>query len=235
MNLSYHPNSTLENFGVKVYEALVENFQRTFFVGGLVRDTILKRKIVDIDIATEATPDQVTERLEHANISYSTPHKRYGVIIAEDGYNTVEITTFRTEQYNNQNRYPEVKYIDDPRLDSKRRDFTINALYLSLVTGSVLDYHGGIADLSAKVIRTVGEPATKFNEDPLRMVRAIRFKLELKFFIDSKTVAALKNNLLLLDKLSVQRMVNELEKISDIKLRMVLQEFINSRSLDLIL
>ncbi len=203
LRYTFTPNTSLEKFGLDVSAALVDNFPRTFFVGGFVRDLLLGRQPTDVDLATEATPRQVARALSRAGFSCDLSAASFGSVRASRGSQAAEVTTFRRETYG-ASRYPRVRFVKSPALDAQRRDFTVNSLYLSAKTGAVYDYAGGLADLRAKKIRAVGEPAQKFSEDSLRALRALRFARALKFTIEPKTLVALKK-ILPLDQRTLAR------------------------------
>ncbi len=228
MNKFIHkPKSELEKFGVKVYHALVENFSQTFFVGGMVRDLLLKRKIVDIDIATAAKPEQVTKILSLMGIDYTDANKKFGVITAQQKNLKVGITTFRKD-LEGDSRYHEVRFISNARQDSKRRDFTINALYLSLKNSRLLDFNNGLSDIKNKLVRFIGGDEKRIQEDPLRIIRALRFCLILNFKLENKTKAAMKNNFELIKSLTKTKISKEKDKIKSSKQKNILKKVINS-------
>jgi tRNA nucleotidyltransferase (CCA-adding enzyme) len=226
MKIDYKPKNNLEKFGIKVYHTLVENFPQTFFVGGMVRDLLLKRNITDIDIATEAKPDKVAKLLRGAKIQTQENNKKFGSIIAKLGKLEVEITTFRKD-LKSKNRYPKVKFITNPKTDSQRRDFTINALYLKQKPFKILDFNQGLPDLKNKIIKFIGKPDARIKEDPLRIIRALRFAKILNFKLDRKTKWEIKNNFSLIKKLTMPRLKKELNKITETNKRNVLKKVIN--------
>lgn len=160
-----------------VLRILIEAGHQAYFVGGAVRDSYMKRAIGDVDIATDAAPDQV-ERLFQRTVDVG---KEHGTIIVLWEDETYEVTTFRTESdYVDFRRPSEVQFISSLEEDLKRRDLTINAMAMT-ADGKVLDYFGGKKDIDQKVIRTVGKPEDRFQEDALRMLRAVRFMSQLGF------------------------------------------------------
>ena len=217
----------LEKFGHKVCNTLVENFPQTFFVGGVVRDGYLNRKITDIDLATTATPGQVAELLRQKGIMCDTSHSKFGVVVAKQGNLNVEVATFRKETYGH-SRYPQISYITNAKLDAKRRDFTVNALYLQGITYRLLDYFGGKKDLKDKTIRFIGDPKKRIQEDPLRIIRALRFCIILGFKLEIKTKQAVKNNFYLVKTLTHTRLEKEILKLKNKKQKIILQKVINS-------
>ncbi|MGM7701656.1 CCA tRNA nucleotidyltransferase [Pseudalkalibacillus sp. Hm43] len=193
----------------KIIEQLKNNGYDAYIVGGVVRDLLLKKKLGDIDIATSALPEDV-QRIFEKTIPVGIEHGT--VIVRMDG-ESYEVTTFRKEGEYEDYRHPsEVEFHDSIELDLSRRDFTINAMALRQ-DETVFDPFGGQLDLEKKLIRAVGNPHERFREDPLRMMRALRFLSALGFRLESETYTALKMNAVLLDKISVERIRDEFEKL----------------------
>lgn len=179
-----------------------------YFVGGCVRDTLLNKPIHDIDIASSARPEEI-ESIFPNTIDIG---KEHGTIIVVYHHAAYEVTTFRVESdYSDFRRPDSVDFIRNLKEDTLRRDFTINALALNHL-GQVFDYHGGQDDLNAGIIRAVGNPASRFQEDALRMVRAIRFASQLGFEIESNTFQAIQDQAHLLDKIAIERVRIEMTK-----------------------
>jgi tRNA nucleotidyltransferase (CCA-adding enzyme) len=230
MNLILKPKTDLERFGFLIFSLLVENFPQTFIVGGAVRDALLNKKITDIDIATIAEPGQVAELLLENQIQHDSTHKNFGVIQAKKGILAVEITTFRKEHYSN-SRYPQIQFIKDVKIDSKRRDFSINSLYLSLKSNNILDFYKGIKDIQKKEIKFIGNPTKKIKQDPLRIVRALRFACVLNFKIEKKSLEAIKNNFNLIKSITKPRLSTELNKIQNKKIKNNLVNIISGKKM----
>lgn len=230
MKYIFKPKINLEKFGSKVFSVLVENFSQTFFVGGMVRDLLLKKKTTDIDITTQGKPEEVSKLLKLAGITTDDKYKNFGVIVAKHGGLQVEIATFRKDLQNS-SRYANVVFINNPKIDSLRRDFTINSLYLNGITGQILDFNEGIKDLKNKTLRFIGEPKNRIKEDPLRILRALRFSLVLNFKIEKKSLLALKKYFSLLETISKTKINNELNKISSEKLKRLLQNALDSKKI----
>lgn len=189
--------STIESHG---YEA--------YFVGGCVRDTLLNLPIHDIDIASNATPDEI-QRIFKQTFDVGKEHGTIVVLYQDVPY---EVTTFRTEgAYSDFRRPDEVHFVRNLEEDTLRRDFTINALAFDQ-HGQLYDYHQGLVDLKAKVIRAVGQANERFNEDALRMLRAIRFASQLGFEIESETFLALQRLAPLIENVSIERIRIEISK-----------------------
>lgn len=156
---------------IPILHTLHEHGHQAYFVGGAVRDVLLGREIGDIDIATDATPDKV-ESLFEKTVDVGKEHGT--VIVLHDGV-SYEVTTFRTEsEYEDFRRPKEVAFITSLKEDLLRRDLTINAMAMD-INGEIIDHVGGKQDIKRKRIQTVGDPACRFQEDALRMMRAVRF------------------------------------------------------------
>jgi len=177
--------------------------------GGCVRDTLLGRPARDWDVATAATPDQVLALWPDA----LTVGKAFGVVIVRDGPVQVEVATFRREGTYTDGRHPDAVSFTTAEEDARRRDFTINAMFLDPATGDVIDFVDGRRDLQRRVIRAVGDPAERFAEDHLRMLRAVRFAAELAFDLDPATTGAIRRLAGRIETVSGERVSAELEKI----------------------
>jgi poly(A) polymerase len=189
-----------------------------YLVGGYVRDVILDRPGVDADAATDATPKEIKSLLgPHADHLW-TVGERFGTIGAEVGGYSVEVTTYRSDLYTEGSRHPEVTFGESLGEDLARRDFTINAIAADAVTGEISDPEGGREDLGKGVIRPVGEPLDRMRDDPLRMLRAVRFTAQLSsderpFAITPELETAIRDNSGWLESISAERIRDELEKI----------------------
>ncbi len=180
-----------------------------FIAGGAVRDLIMRKTPHDYDIATNARPEDI-KRLFHKTIDTGIAHGTVTVIENKAGY---EITTFRRDGEYSDSRHPEdVIYVNDPRTDCLRRDFTINAMMYNPDRG-VLDYFCGNRDIRQGIIRCVGNAEQRFREDALRMLRAVRFKAQLGFRLEDNTAQAIKKCAVLIKKVSRERVLDELNKI----------------------
>lgn len=222
--------SKLGKFGVGVYNALVENFPRTYYTGGTVRDFLLRKKIEDIDIATSGKPDEVVRVLNKYFIECNQGYKNLGVIIATENSNTAAIATFRKD-LPSKTRYPEIKFAKSERVDSKRRDFTINSLYFSPKARQIFDFHGGLEDLRKKKIRFIGQAEKRIKEDPLRILRAMRFGLSLNFQLDQNAKKIIKKHFILVDQLSQNKINNEINKLKNLLPKRIIKNVINNPKL----
>ena len=184
-----------------------------FLVGGSVRDAFLQRRVEDFDFATDARPERIAELLgPWADVMY-TVGATFGTVAARKNGLTVEVTTFRAEVYRDDSRKPHVTFSDDIETDLSRRDFTVNAIALSLMDMEPIDPHDGLADLAAKVLRTPLDPTVSFSEDPLRMLRLFRFHATLGFKPDPAAVAAVSQMGDRLEIISAERVRDELSKL----------------------
>ena len=192
-----------------VMQQLVDAGYEAYFVGGSVRDMLLHKPISDVDIATSATPQEVKEIFSHT-VDVGIEHGTVMVIHHKEGY---EVTTFRTEEGYEDFRHPDkVTFVRSLEEDLKRRDFTINALAIG-IDDQLMDFFDGIGDLERQCIRCVGDAKERFNEDALRMFRAVRFVGQLGFQIEENTKNAISLLKINLSKVAVERMKVEFEKM----------------------
>ena len=196
------------DMALKVVEEIASHGYKAYLVGGFVRNHLLGLPSNDVDITTNATPMEIKDIFVD-----SIPTEDYGSVTVIKKGIKYEITTFRKESgYVDHRRPTEIKYIDDLYQDLLRRDFTINAICMNK-EGEVIDYLSGQDDLERRIIRSLGNPKEKFEEDALRMLRAIRFATILDFDLDTKVVEAIKENKSFIKDLSYQRKKEELDKI----------------------
>jgi len=172
----------------KIYKLFKKNRKQLFVVGGAVRDAILGKSPKDFDLATDAKPDEVEKIAKQGGFKTVDVGKSFGVVIV----NGHEIATFRKDI--GKGRRPDAVDYTDIKGDVMRRDLTINALFYDMGKGEIVDLVGGIADLKKKKIRTVGNPDTRFDEDPLRKLRAVRFAGSVGGKMSKDTWSALKQN-----------------------------------------
>jgi tRNA nucleotidyltransferase (CCA-adding enzyme) len=171
-----------------IYHSLVAKGYKAFLAGGCVRDALIGIQAVDLDIATNATPEQI-ENLFEKTVSVG---KSFGVIRVLTNEADIEVATFRTDGSYTDGRRPDHVTFSSPQEDALRRDFTINALFYDLENSKVLDYVEGQRDLNARLIQTVGDAKQRFEEDHLRILRAARFSAQLNFVIAADTLLAMK-------------------------------------------
>jgi putative nucleotidyltransferase with HDIG domain len=184
----------------------------TVLVGGSVRDMLLGAKPKDYDFATPLLPDEVEKRVRAAGKRAYTVGKRYGTIGFKLDGNFIEVTTFRSELYDLSSRKPQVTFTNDLQRDLSRRDFTVNAMAITM-GGELVDPFDGRKDLDAKIIRAVGVPKHRFREDPLRMLRLVRLAAKYNFDVDSTTAKAVTDLAYSLTKISTERVTAEMDGI----------------------
>lgn len=194
---------------IEVISVLQRAGHRAFLVGGCVRDLLLGLKTKDADVATSARPEQV-EALFPSTIPVG---KAFGVIVVLIRNQPIEVATFRRDDAYVDGRHPTAVHFSDETEDARRRDFTINALYLDPVGRTILDPVNGKPDLASRLIRAVGNPAERFQEDRLRILRAIRFQARLGFRIHPATQRAIKSFANDLDGISPERIRGELSRM----------------------
>lgn len=184
-----------------------------FWAGGCVRDQLLGKRPKDYDVATNATPEQVRAALR--GFRSQLVGAAFGVVAVsgprEAG--TIEVATFRRDEGYSDGRHPDRVVFSSPEEDAQRRDFTINGLFYDPLRDQIHDFVGGREDLTLRMIRCIGQPAERFHEDKLRMLRAIRFTTTLEFEIDAATLAAIVTHSNQLNQVSAERVGMEVRKI----------------------
>lgn len=214
-----------KGFATLIVKTLRQRGFQGYLVGGCVRDLLLGREAKDYDVATNATPEQVMTIFPE---TYAVG-AQFGVVlvplpneeisqetraVGASHARAVEVATFRSDIGYTDGRHPdEVRFSADPRQDVARRDFTINGMLLDPVSGDVLDYVGGRADLAAGIIRTIGNPDLRFSEDKLRMLRAVRFAARFEYDIEPATFAAIKKQAAQIGVVSRERVRDELTRM----------------------
>ena len=215
---------TAKQSATEIVRTLRDHAHQAYLVGGCVRDLLLGREPADYDVATDATPDEVM-RIFPRTWSVGA---QFGVVLVpvekekqvlrfaqeDNGRGVVEVATFRCDGLYTDGRHPDqVTYTRNPKEDVQRRDFTINGLLLNPLNDEVLDYVGGRADLSAGIIRTIGQPERRFAEDKLRMLRAVRFAARFGYRIDPATFEAIRALRSQIHQVSRERVRDELVKM----------------------
>lgn len=194
-----------------VLSKLKENGYQAYVVGGAVRDFLMGKTPHDYDLTSDALPSQISDVFKDFYQEHSG--EKHGTIRVIVDHKPIEITTFRCDEgYTDYRRPDNVEFVKDVYIDSKRRDFSINAFYYS--EGHIYDFHEGLEDLNNKVIKTIGNPSTRFHEDALRILRAIRFSAKLGYEIESKTKTALLDCKEELNLIAKERILIELKEIS---------------------
>ena len=185
------------------------------FVGGCVRNYLQSKKIGDIDIATIFTPDELKKKLHNSKFKIIETGLEHGSVTIVLDNKKFELTTLRKD-IKTDGRHAEIENIDDWREDSKRRDFTINAIYLNK-KGKIFDPQQGINDLNNNVVKFIGDPQTRIEEDFLRIIRFLRFTIQYNSSVEQSTVQAIKLKLNGIKSLSKERVLSELLKILKLK------------------
>lgn len=194
---------------LELLKKFYENGYEAYLVGGFVRDYVINRPSIDVDVCTNATPMQVKQIFGNVEL----PFEQYGSVHLTYNKINFEITTYRMDlEYNNGRSPSKIMYTDKLIVDLQRRDFTMNTLCMD-VNGKIIDLFNGMDDIKNKVIKCVGSAFESFSEDSLRMLRAIRFATELGFVLDEELKTAIKANRKKLEKLSYFRKKQELNRI----------------------
>ncbi len=198
---------------MRTCRALQQGGFKAYIVGGGVRDLMLGLVPKDFDVATDATPDQVRALIRRSRVI----GRRFQIVHAMFGRETIEVSTFRAIQDDAQTdehgRVLRDNVWGTQAEDAARRDFTINALYYDPVTDTVLDYHRGVRDLEQRTLRMIGDPATRYREDPVRMLRVARFSAKLGFKVEPKTRKPIAELAGLLHNVPAARLFDEMLKL----------------------
>ena len=193
-----------------ILDLLDKSGYEAYIVGGCVRDSLMNKEPHDWDICTSALPEQMEQVFKDFKIiPTGLKHGTLSIVIGDELY---EVTTFRIDGEYEDNRHPkDVEFVSDIKLDLMRRDFTINAMAYNEKVG-IVDLFGGQEDINNKVIKCVGNPDERFNEDTLRIMRAIRFAEKYNFSIEKETYKSMIKNKRLLTNVSMERVTDELIK-----------------------
>lgn len=199
----------MEKTARKVIARLREHGHIAYFAGGCVRDMVRGLMPKDYDIVTDARPDTV-QKLFPRTVAVGA---HFGVIIVLENGFQFEVATFRSDDAYVDGRHPSAVHFSSPEEDAQRRDFTINGIFYDPVAEQVIDLVGGQTDIGAKLVRAIGEPAKRFAEDRLRMLRAVRFATTLNYEVDKETWEALVANAASINQISAERIRDELVRI----------------------
>ena len=202
----------------KLSQLFLKNNYELYMVGGAVRDILMDKTPHDYDFATNATPDQMLKIAEESNIEVIPTGIKYGTVTFRIDNQSFEVTTYcKDSNYSDGRRPDQVTFSTNILDDLSRRDFTINAIALNMLSNvnEYVDPFNGIKDIEKKVIRTVGDPIERFTEDGLRILRAIRFRFKLGFTFDAATYKAIMSNWQLLEHISQERITSEFLQIID--------------------
>jgi len=211
----FYKNKDLKFIFKKLQEDIPQNKIAARFVGGCVRKYLSNEKIDDIDVATILTTDQVKQKFQDTNLKVIDTGLKHGTVTLVSDKHKVEITTLRKDTKTD-GRHAVVEYTDDWKQDSERRDFTINAIYLD-INGKIFDPQMGKNDLKNNNVKFIGDPQKRIEEDYLRIIRFVRFKIMYDHKVETTTSNAIKQNLDGIKKISKERILIELLKILDLK------------------
>ena len=206
----FDPTQPLLAAAVDIARTLRAAGYNALFAGGCVRDALLGRPLKDIDIATSARPDEVEHLFPDATVAVG---KAFGVIVVLRNQQPFEVATFRADGAYTDGRRPDAVRFTDAAEDARRRDFTINGLFYDPVSNEILDFVQGREDLGAGLVRAIGDPAQRFQEDHLRLLRAVRFTAVLGFQLDPATATAVRESALLLADVSAERIGMEFTRM----------------------
>ena len=201
-------------FAISVCQKLQDAGYKAFIVGGAVRDLLIGAKPKDFDVATDATPEEVKKVTRRAIII----GRRFRLVHVNKGAETIEVATFRGFAKQGVTKDEDGVITNDNVFgeqyeDAARRDFTVNAMYFDPISGDLYDYHHGLDDIRERKIRMIGDPATRYREDPVRILRAIRIAAKLGFTIDEKTAAPMHYMQTLLLSVPSARLADEFSKM----------------------
>jgi poly(A) polymerase len=202
-------SSDVERAATDIVRRLAAAGHRTLWAGGCVRDRLMGRPAKDIDIVTAAPPAGIEAVFPDAK----GVGRSFGVLIVVRGGHAFEIATFRRDEAYEDGRRPSSVSFCDERTDASRRDFTINGLFYDPLRDEVIDYVGGRADLERRLVRAIGDPARRFAEDHLRLLRAVRFCSTLEFQLDPATADAIRERAASIRRISAERIQTELTRL----------------------
>lgn len=203
---------SISPFAIEIIETLINNKFDAFIVGGAIRDILISQKPKDFDIATNATPEQVHSIFRRSRII----GRRFQIVHVMRNFETIEVSTFRSPPQNKVKMNNGVFKDNDfgsINEDAARRDFTCNALYYDPVRDKLIDFYGGIRDIQKKQLNLIGEPKVRFSEDPIRILRAIRFSAKLGMPLNKSLTDHINQSLSLLDKVPYSRLFDEIMKL----------------------
>ena len=211
----FYKNKELRFILKKLEEGYTEDKTVVRFVGGCVRKYLSGEKIDDIDVATILTTDQIKEKLKNTDLKIIDTGIKHGTVTVLSDTLKIELTTLRKD-VKTDGRHAEIEYTDDWHLDSERRDFTINAIYMD-INGKIFDPQNGTFDLKNKNVKFIGDPQKRIEEDYLRIIRFIRFKVMYDIQVEKTTIEAIKHNLIGIKKIFKERILDELLKILELE------------------
>ena len=225
----FYRNKDLKFIFKKLQDGAPEGKIIARFVGGCVRKHLSNEKIDDIDVATILTTDQIKEKLKDTNLKVVDTGVKHGTVTIVSKNHKVELTTLRKD-ITTDGRHADIEYTNNWKQDSERRDFTINAIYMD-INGKIFDPQMGTVDLKNKNIKFIGDPQKRIEEDYLRIIRFIRFKIMYDIAVEPTTSDAIKQNLDGIKKISKERILIELLKILSLKNFLTINQSKNLREI----
>ena len=222
------PRQDLREAAVEVVRRLSEAGYTAYFAGGCVRDRLMGLEPTDYDVASDARPEQVGALFGGAH----RVGESFGVMLVSVMGHQIEVATFRSDGFYSDGRRPDTVTFSDAGHDAKRRDFTINGLFEDPLSGRVIDFVAGQADLEARLIKAIGDPEARLAEDRLRMLRAVRFAARFSFAIDAATAEAIRGGAKDLGRISRERIGQEVRRMLTDRNRAVAAREIQNLGLD---
>ena len=207
----FYKNKDLKFVFNKLHDGYPKKSKTAMFVGGCVRKYLSYEEVDDIDIATSLTINQIKKKFKDTKFQIIDSGIKHGTVTLVTNKLKLELTTLRKD-IKTDGRHAEIEFTDDWQEDSERRDITINAIYLD-INGKLYDYQSGVNDLKKNIVKFIGDPSTRIQEDYLRIIRFLRFAIQYDSNTDSQTIEALKLNLVGIKNLSKERVLDELFKI----------------------
>lgn len=200
-------------FAIQVAQTLQNRGHQGLWAGGCVRDQLLGRQPKDYDVATNATPDQVREIFGHRKTIAIGAAFGVITIIGSKSTGNIEVATFRKDSGYSDGRRPDAVEFTDAREDAIRRDFTINGMFFDPIAKKIIDYVDGKADIECRIVRAIGDPHERIDEDKLRMLRAVRFAATYDFELEKETMAAIQQHASAIQIVSAERIGGELRRM----------------------
>jgi tRNA nucleotidyltransferase/poly(A) polymerase len=250
LNVASPHSSPGRRAGEQIIRTLIEKGHTAYFAGGCVRDELLGLTPTDYDVATDATPDRICKLFQRT----AEVGAAFGVVLVKTGKEVTEVATFRSEGPYSDRRRPDSVTFSNPVEDARRRDYTVNALFLDPLLGAhphaaveqtpgavvaplgqhgrVIDFVGGMVDLERRILRAVGDPDQRLAEDHLRALRAARLAAKLGFHIDGGTAAAIRKHAAALEGVSRERIGEEVRRMAEHPSRAIAARFISELSLE---
>tara|TARA_B100000035_G_C21036684_1_gene571406 strand:+ start:2856 stop:4094 length:1239 start_codon:yes stop_codon:yes gene_type:complete len=204
--------SKISKHALEIIHSLQKNNYEAYIVGGAIRDILINQNPKDFDIATSATPEQIRRLFKKSRII----GRRFKLVHVLDGRNIIEVSTFRSKPQKREimaNGVEKDNAYGTLKEDAERRDFTSNSIYYNPVNKKLIDFYGGIDDIKNKQLAIIGIPEIRFKEDPVRILRAIRFAAKLELSINASITSIIRSNLSLLEKIPYSRLFDEVMKL----------------------